>query len=573
MAAASSAGATPSVPRDWHSIDWQKAHANVRRLQARIVQAMKAGKWGKVKALQHLLTHSFSAKALAVKRVTENQGKNTPGVDKVSWKTPTAKEMAIQELRQRGYTALPLRRLYIPKANGKQRPLGILTMKDRAMQALYLQSVDPIAETQADPNSYGFRKARSCADAIAQCHTTLAGRGAMAPWILEGAIKSCFDMISHPWLLNHIPMETRILEQWLKAGYMEKSVLYPTEEGAPQGGILSPVLANMALDGLEKILRETYPKKTGGKVHLVRYADDFIITGASKELLEKEAKPLVTAFLQERGLELSQEKTKITHIEDGFDFLGQHIRKYNGKVLIKPSKKNVHTFLTDIRKVIKGHKQVQTVALIDMLNPKIRGWALYHRHIASKETFSHVDHAIFQALWQWAKRRHPHKGKQWIKDRYFKRVGNRSWTFSGTAKDPGGKSTEKTLCKASSVPIKRQVKLQGACNPYDPAWASYLAQRHGGKIPPSLEGRKTLAYLWKEQGGICPNCDQPLTEITGWHNHHIVYKTMGGSDQAENRALVHPHCHRQIHAKGLAVSKPRPVDDVPQAHPGALFHA
>jgi len=298
-----------------------------------------------------------------------------------------------------------------------------------------------------------------------------------------------------------------------------------------------------------------------------------MITGASKELLEKEAKPLVTAFLQERGLELSQEKTKITHIEDGFDFLGQNIRKYNGKVLIKPSKKHVHTFLTDIRKVIKGHKQVKTVALINMLNPKIRGWALYHRHGSSKETLSHVDHAIFQTLWQWAKRRHPRKGKQWIKDRYFKRVGNRSWSFSGTAKDPGGKSTEKTLFKASSVPIKRQVKIQGACNPYDPEWESYLEQRHGVKIPPSLEGRKTLAYLWKEQGGICPNCDQPLTEITGWHNHHIVYKTMGGSDHAENRALVHPNCHRQIHAKGLAVSKPRPVDDVPQAHPGALFHA
>ncbi len=169
MAAESSAGATPSVPRDWHSIDWKKAHVNVRRLQARIVQAMKAGKWGKVKALQHLLTRSFSAKALAVKRVTENQGKNTPGVDKVIWQTPTTKEMAIQELRQRGYTALPLRRLYIPKANGKKRPLGIPTMKDRAMQALYLQSVDPIAETQADPNSYGFRKERSCADAIEQC--------------------------------------------------------------------------------------------------------------------------------------------------------------------------------------------------------------------------------------------------------------------------------------------------------------------------------------------------------------------------------------------------------------------
>jgi RNA-directed DNA polymerase len=213
MAAESSAGATPSVPRDWHSIDWKKAHVNVRRLQARIVQAMKVGKWGKVQALQHLLTRSFSAKALAVKRVTENQGKNTPGVDKVIWQTPTTKEMAIQELRQRGYTALPLRRLYIPKANGKKRPLGIPTMKDRAMQALYLQSVDPIAETQADPNSYGFRKARSGADAIEQCHTTLAGRGAMAPcefislsfWYDAPLTSRASDRRHDPWQVYGLP--------------------------------------------------------------------------------------------------------------------------------------------------------------------------------------------------------------------------------------------------------------------------------------------------------------------------------------------------------------------------------
>src|SRR5712691_11596653 len=318
MAAESSAGATPSVPRDWHSTDWKKAHVNVRRLQARIVQAMKAGKWGKVKALQHLLTRSFSAKALAVKRVTENQGKNTPGVDKVSWKTPTAKEMAIQELRQRGYTALPLRRLYIPKANGKKRPLGIPTMKDRAMQALYLQSVDPIAETQADPNSYGFRKERSCADAMEQCAIVLSN-STRPQWILEGDIKSCFDRISHPWLLDHIPMDKTILSAWLKAGYMATSVLYATEDGTPQGGILSPVLANMALDGLERTLRKKYPhsgkralKGKNKQVNLIRYADDFILTGISKEVLAAEVKPLVTAFLQGRGLELSEEKTRIT---------------------------------------------------------------------------------------------------------------------------------------------------------------------------------------------------------------------------------------------------------------------
>jgi RNA-directed DNA polymerase len=270
---------SPGTTVDWHSIDWKKAHKIVNRLQARIVQATKAGKQNKVKALQRILTHSFSGKALAVKRVTENQGKNTPGVDKVLWSTPEEKAMAIQEMQTRGYTAQPLRRLYIPKPNGKQRPLGIPTMKDRGMQALYLQALDPIAETQADTHSYGFRKERSCADAITQCYRVLF-REDMPTWILEGDIKSCFDTISHNWLLAHIPMEESILDKWLKAGYMEKSVWHESKEGTPQGGIISPVLANMTLDGLEKLLREKYPLQGPGgnkgrrsKVHLVRYAD------------------------------------------------------------------------------------------------------------------------------------------------------------------------------------------------------------------------------------------------------------------------------------------------------------
>jgi RNA-directed DNA polymerase len=280
MTAESSAGAVSHLSTDWHSIPWKTVNETVRRLQARIVQATKAGKWHKVQALQHLLTHSFSGQALAVRRVTENQGKNTPGVDHISWPDPASTWMAIHRMQRRGYKALPLRRVYIPKANGKKRPLGIPTMHDRAMQALYLQALDPIAETTADPNSYGLRKERSCADAMEQCATTLAS-GTRAQWILEGDIKSCFDAISHEWLLRHIPMDTTILRIGLKAGYMDQSVLYPTEDGTPQGGIISPVLANMALDGLERILRKKYPK-TGARarkglnkqVNLVRYADD-----------------------------------------------------------------------------------------------------------------------------------------------------------------------------------------------------------------------------------------------------------------------------------------------------------
>ncbi len=262
---------------DWHAINWQKANQNVRRLQARIVKATQEGKWGKVKALQRLLTHSFSGKALAVRRVTENQGKHTPGVDKEIWDTPTKKATAICNLKQRGYKPLPLKRVYIPKSNGKKRPLGIPTMTDRAMEALYLLALEPIAETTADPNSYGFRPQRSTADAIEQCFKTLAGKH-MAEWILEGDIKACFDRISHEWLLANIPTDKAILRKWLKAGFMEQGILHPTDEGTPQGGIISPALANMTLDRLEKRLlthfRLCQRVRYLNKVHFVRYADD-----------------------------------------------------------------------------------------------------------------------------------------------------------------------------------------------------------------------------------------------------------------------------------------------------------
>ena len=252
------AGASSHMEVDWHAIDWRAVNRNVRRLQARIVKATQAGRWGKVKALQRLLTHSFSGKALAVRRVTENQGKSTPGVDQIIWDTPHKKAQAVRHLRQRGYTAYPLRRLYIPKKNStKQRPLGIPVMADRALQALYLLALDPVAETLAAPNSYGFRKERSTADAIEQCFIVLARKDSAA-WILEGDIQSCYDRISHDWLLAHVPMETAILRKWLKAGFMEQGQLYATDEGAPQGGIISPVLANLTLDGLEEVLHEKY---------------------------------------------------------------------------------------------------------------------------------------------------------------------------------------------------------------------------------------------------------------------------------------------------------------------------
>lgn len=550
------AGASFHEAVDWSSIDWTSVFRNVRRLQARIVKAMQQRRWGKVKALQRLLTHSFSAKALAVRRITENTGKRTPGVDGEIWDTPGKKAKAIATLRQRGYNAKPLRRIYIPKGPGKdgKRALSIPSMQDRAMQALYLVALDPMAETTADPNSYGFRRERSTADAIQQCQITLAQRKA-PQWILEADIRSCFDRISHEWLLTHTPMDKVILAQWLNAGYLDRNAFHPLESGVPQGGIASPVLANLALDGLERVLRERFPKTTlAGRaacVNFIRYCDDFIVTARSKELLEQEVKPLVEAFLKERGLQLSPEKTRISHIDEGFDFLGQNVRKYNGKLLIKPSKRSIKTLLGKIRHGIQTHKQSTAVDLIAHLNPLIRGWTNYHRHVVSKAVFNKVDHVVFEMLWRWCRRRHRNKSARWIKKKYFKRVGGCDWVFYGSERDAKHAGQERQLMRAASVPIKRHTKIRAAANPYDPRWEVYFEQRLAAKMIDRLRGRKKLRYLWKRQKGRCWLCQASITEETGWHSHHLIPRVQGGKDTVDNLALLHPVCHRQVHSRGL----------------------
>ena len=321
------------------------------------------------------------------------------------------------------------------------------------------------------------------------------------------------------------------------------------------GGESSPVIANLTLDGLERLLRAHYPPNTKraqrAKVNLVRYCDDFIITGSSQAVLEQEVKPLVEHFLHERGLELSQAKTHITHIENGFDFLGQHVRKYAGKLLIKPAPKKVHTFLGNIRHIVKANKQATAGHLIAQLNPIIRGWANYHRHVVSKATFIKVDTTIFQTLWSWATRRHPKKPGRWIAQKYFPTRHGRRWTFVGTCVGHRGQPQELTLCRAGDVPIQRHVKIKGTANPYDPQWEVYFEERLRVKMTHDLKGRRQLLYLWKQQDGLCPVCHQPITRLTGWHNHHRVWRTYGGSDMADNRVLLHPTCHRQVHSQAL----------------------
>ncbi len=562
MTTAQAVGAVSSEAAEWYAINWQYALHNVRRLQARIVKAVKEGRWGKVQALQRLLTHSFSGKALAVRRVTENQGKKTPGVDREVWDTPEKKMQAVRELKRWGYQPQPLRRVYILKSDGKtMRPLGIPTMKDRAQQALYLLALDPVVEAKADNNSYGFRQQRSCADAMEQCFNTLS-KSHHPQWILEGDIKSCFDRISHDWLLARVPMDRVILQRWLKAGYMDKHVLHETTDGTPQGGIISPALANWALDGLERLLKEKFPTKRrlpslGGKVacvNLIRYADDFIITGRTKELLEGEIKPLVEQFLRPRGLELSPKKTVITHVEQGFDFLGQNVRRYpNGKLLIKPSKKNVKVFLDGIRKIIKAGLGLSAAELIDWLNPKIRGWANYHRHVVSKRVFQRVDNAIFISLWQWVRRRHQRKSHAWLKKKYFEQHGHNNWRFFGESCDKAGTPHKVRLLLANRTPIQRHVKVKSGVNPYDPAYETYFEKREGDHMAETFRGSRSLRFLWSLQRGFCPVCNIKITRTTGWRLHHYVPRAKGGSASAENRVLLHPECHDRVHRQGLSV--------------------
>lgn len=479
-----------STPYDWDAIDWRTREKDVRRLQMRIAKATREGRWGKVNALQWLLTHSASAKLLAVRRVVRNTGRHTAGVDGVIWKTAHQKLKAARSLQRRGYRPLPLRRLYIPKRNGKKRPLGIPAMSDRAMQALHLLALEPVAEMRLDANAYGFRPKRSTADAIGQCFRVLATKHS-APWILEGDIKACFDRISHSWLVGHIPMDKAVLRKWLAAGYLEEGIVFPTEAGTPQGGIASPVLATMALAGLEEIAQRAAPNQ---KVNVVAYADDFIITGISKEVLEGIVKPAVVAFLKERGLELSQEKTRLTHIDEGFDFLGFNVRKYGGKLLIKPSQQGVKRLLDDLRGVIKANAAAKTAELIWQLNRKLRGWSNYYRHVVAKETFGYVDAQIFRSLAAWIKRRHPNKSAGWRQQRYYRSEGRRQWVFFAKIRDGSGQATVLDLFRAASVPITRHIKIKARATPYDPAYTDYFARRVQSRRMSRQTWRGTMAF-------------------------------------------------------------------------------
>ena len=446
----------------WNDIDWKKVIQSVNRLQTRITKAVKEGKWQLVKRLQYLLTHSFYAKLLAVRTICQNKGKRTAGIDGEKWLTPKAKMNAALNLSDENYKAKPLKRVFIEKpGKKKKRPLGIPTMYDRAIQALYALALGPIAEVTADIASFGFRKYRSAQDACEQAFNCLCRRSS-AQWILEGDIKGCFDNINHEWLLDNTPMDKSILKQFLNAGFVYKHHLNSTKAGTPQGGIISPILANLTLDGIEHAIAEEYYSGKGWKsrnprkVNFLRYADDFFVT-ADSEKTAKEIKELIEVFLKERGLELSEEKTLITHIDKGFDFLGWNFRKYKGKLLIKPSKKSIDNVKQKISDMIKKGKTLKQEDLIDGLNPIVTGWTNYHQSVVSKKTFSILDNTVWNMLWKWAKRRHPKKSRSWIARRYWHKEETRNWVFS----------TEKKKLKLfSDTKIVRHIRLKLDRNPY-----------------------------------------------------------------------------------------------------------
>ena len=525
----------------WKTIDWKKAEKEVNRLQVRIVKATQEKKWNTVKRLQYLLTHSFQAKALAVRRVTTNKGKKTAGVDGEIWSTPAMKMRAVVLLTDKGYKAKPLRRIYIEKKDKKKkRPLGIPTMYDRAMQALYAFALEPVAETTADTKSFGFRKGRCCQDAREYIFTALS-RKVSPEWVLEGDIKCCFDNIIHEWLVENIPMDKSVLKQFLKAGFIFKRELFPTEDGTPQGGVISPILANMALDGMQEALINRFDLSAKGKVsafvhnkskvNLVRYADDFIVTAATKEIAE-EVKGLIREFLKTRGLKLSEEKTVIAHINDGFDMLGWTFRKWDGKLIVKPSKISIQAIVRNLSDtILKRGKAWNQDVLIMKLNQQIRGWTNYRQSVCAAEAFAHLDYILYELLWRWAKRRHPKKGQWWVSTKYWHRRGNQNWVFSTDTKE---------LIRVDHTPIVRHTKVRETANPF--LDTEYFRQRKFNQGMKKLSGRFQL--IWKNQDGCCYHCGMSLDISDEREIFFKVPKSCGGKEEVANMAYVHADCQR-----------------------------
>lgn len=417
------------------------------------------------------------------------------------------------------------------------------------MQAIVKAALGPEWEGRFEANSYGFRPGRCTMDAITAIHITMSQQDS-SQWALDADIRGCFDNIDHGPLLAKLPVFTTTLRQWLKAGMIETGLFSPTDTGTPQGGVVSPLLANVALDGMERLFDAEYadgrPKSPAFRkgpnkgISVIRYADDCVITAPTREVLETYARPRVEAFLQERGLALNGMKTRIVHIRNGLNFLGFHIRKFGRRdatLLTVPQKAKVLKPLRGIRAYLDAHKQTPAGQVIKALNPVIRGWANYYRHSAAKDTYAKVRHAQWQMLWNWAKRRHPNKSSKWVQVRYFRNDGY--WTFH---------EAQAELAKPDKTPITRFTKVTGRNSPYDPALREYWQERKKHQAGRETYMKQRL-MLYQRQGYRCALCTIPFIPGEDIETDHIIPTSQGGTDDINNKRLVHPWCHRQRHQK------------------------
>jgi RNA-directed DNA polymerase len=477
----------------------------------------------------------------------QNAGRNTPGVDGVVCRTPESRTRLTADLNLKGYRPQPVRRVYIPKSDGRARPLGIPTIRDRALQMLVKLALEPEWETRFETNSYGFRPGRCTMDAITALHATLAPAGASG-WLLDGDISGCFDNIGHEPLLARLPVFTTTIRRWLKAGTVELGTWTPTPAGAPQGGPLSPLLANVALDGMERLFgaedaQGRYVRPSGRRgldrgVSLIRYADDLVVTAPTREVLTTYVIPKLTAFLGERGLKLSEAKTRIVHIDEGVDFLGFTVRRHRGVVLTRPQKTKLVRHLRAIGDYLRQHRQAMPSQVIGDLAPIIRGWANYYRHGASKRAFHWADHHVNAKLRRWAKRRHPTKTAAWLRSRYF----DARWNFVD------GRTR---LARHDEVPITRHAKVQGKRTPLNPDDRGYWELRRRRRLADTPRSPRRLALLRRQdyRCALCGAWFDPDEDIPLIDEHHDTPRHRGGTDQLDNLQLVHRWCHHAHHAR------------------------
>ena len=540
--------------------------------QQRLDKAVATNNAKRIRHMFDLLTkRSFAVKVLAVYRITKrNKGKNTAGVDGVAipkGDTQASHKIAMKLLNAIDIKTKPdaIRRVFIPKGNRKKRPLGIPTLRDRINQEILRIALEPIVEYHSHDNSFGFRPKRSCQDAIAHIFTKLSQRTGPR-YVIEGDIKGCFDNISH----NHI---TKTLETWcvpsqavniiknlLKAGIFHNGEVYDNETGTPQGGVISPLLANVALTALDNFIQNNYSwRNSRGKINpIVRYADDFVITAKSKTMAI-EIKQSIKGFLASIGLTLSDEKTHITHIYKGFDFLGFSIKKYKKYknkpcvkpkdyvLLIKPQKEKVINVLRECRKVLNSNKTATHKAVIHLLNPKIVGWANYYRYAVSSQIFGKIDYILWQSLLSWAKRRHPQKSMAWIVKKYFTRKHKkRAVQFCD-------KETNTKLREMTQILSKKWfVKVKNGMRVYNADHAEYWNKREYLNTQKRLYAKQSRV-LFEKQNGLCPYCKSQITEANvvnhETHAHHMLPRAFGGTDSQSNLRLLHKECHVDLHKR------------------------